>query len=287
MMKNSTKEHIADFLSKVESELGIPLRNQGKRFFNVANLLNRFQNIRDVEKQLESGNESFVNQIIEITNELCIAKWLLDPKNKCNELTYEPVSSAKATASRKTIDFCAFMENGQTIYFDVKTIQPDTIDRWDKFEEAIKENRFPENVNMILDKESLGGEIWHDSFSSRGRMLEYTVELEEKIRNYEIKDKTDFVMVFCGDGFDWRVDKLEDFADFYKTGRYNPDDPFREMESYSIKKKQIKLQENITAFYYLERPKTEIKIAKLICPVQGPWVANRWYRADEPIRRFK
>ncbi len=88
-------------------------------------------------------------------------------------------------------------------------------------------------------------------------------------------------MVFCSDGFDWRWDKLEDFADFYKTGRYNPDDPFRNMESHYIENKKISLQKNITAFCYLERPKTQTKIEKLICPIQGPWIANRWRRADE------
>ena len=139
---------------------------------------------------------------------------------------------------------------------------------------------------MLLEEKWLGGKIWHDSFSSRGRMLEYTVELEEKIHNYEAGNRTFFVMVLCGDGFDWRLDKLEDFADFYTTGRYNPDDPFRKMEIFDIEMKQIKFQKNITAFCYLERPKTEAKMEKLICPIQGPWVANRWHRADERIRHF-
>lgn len=49
MMENSTKEHIADYLSKVENELCIPLKNGGKRFLNADNLLNRFYDIRDRE----------------------------------------------------------------------------------------------------------------------------------------------------------------------------------------------------------------------------------------------
>lgn len=277
-MGNSTKEYIVDFLLEVESKLCVPLKEKS-RFSNAGKLLERFQDIRDIERQLKLKNKRLINQVIEVTNELCIAQWILGLENKCNQLIYEPPVKA-SSVSRKTIDFCASMENGQTVYFDVKTVQPDTIDRWDKFEEAIKEDRFPKNVNMLLDEESFGGEIWHDSSSSRGRMLEYAVELEEKINNYEITDKTYFVMVFCSDGFDWRLDELEDFADFYKTGHHNPDDPFRKMENYFIEKKQIKLQRNITAFCYLERPKAETKVAKLVCPVQGPWITNRWHREN-------
>lgn len=272
-MENSTKEHIADYLSKVENELCIPLKNGGERFLNVADLLNRFHDIRDIEKQLKSDNKSFINQIIEITNELCLAKLILDDlKNKCCKLIYEPPPNPGNFL--KTIDFCASMENGHTIYCDVKTIQPDTIDDWGKFEDAKERVLFPENVNVILDKECLGGEFWHNSYSSRGRMLEYTIELEKKIKNYEIADNTYFIMAFCGDGFDWHLDELEDFADFYKTGRHNPDDPFQKMENYDIEKEQIKLQRNINGFCYLERPKTEPIIARFICPVRGPWIEN-------------
>ena len=87
-------------------------------------------------------------------------------------------------------------------------------------------------------------------------------------------------MAFCGDGFDWHLDELGDFADFYKTGSHNPDDPFQKMENYDIEKEQIKLQRNINGFCYLERPKTEAKIARFICSIRGPWIENRWTRAD-------
>lgn len=233
-VNTTTKKRIVNFLSKVESELCVSLKKEMQRFPNMRNLLLSFEEIRDIDVQLRYGNRSLLNQIVEKTNEICVAKWILDSKRKCSKLVYEPVVKATA-ATTKTIDFCAVMENGQTIYFDVKTIQPDTINAWDKFERAKKNKQFPQNVNMLLDEKWLGGEIWHDSFSSRARMLEYTVELEGKINNYEAGNKIFFDMVFCSDGFDWRLDKLEDFADFYTTGNYNPDDPFRKMESFYIK----------------------------------------------------
>ena len=53
------------------------------------------------------------------------------------------------------------------------------------------------------------------------------------------------------------------------------------MESFHIQKEKIKLQKNIAAFCYLERPKTKINVSKLVCPVQGPWITNRWRKAAE------
>jgi hypothetical protein len=275
-MRDITKKRITGFLSTVSNELCSLLKMESLRFPNVEDtLLNRFRNIQDIDKQLRCGNETLVNQIVEITNELCVAKWILDLE-RCTKLIYEPTVKEAATTGQ-TIDFCASMENGQTVYFDVKTIQPDTIDAWNKFEKDKERKLFPENVEILLDENWLGGEVWHNSFSSRGRMLEYTIELERKINNYESGDKTFFVMVFCSDGFDWRLDELEDFADFYTTRRHNPDDPFRTMENFDIEERQIRFQKNITAFCYFERPKTEIKVAKLACPIQGPWTMNRWH----------
>lgn len=279
-MKNTTKERLASFLLKADDELCTPLGKERQRFSNVDQLLKRFRDIQDIEKQLKCGNKMLIHQVIETTNELCVAKWILDSERKCNKLIYEPLVKATA-ATKKTIDFCAFMENGQTIYIDVKTIHPEIVakndkergikekENWKKFEKTKERGFFPKNVHIHLDEHGLGGEIWHDSSSSRVRMLEYTIELEGKINNYETKDKTFFVMVFCSDGFDWCLDNLEDFADFYTTGRYNSDDPFRKMEKFSIETKRIKFQKNITAFCYLERSKAETKVARLVCPVQG------------------
>ena len=130
-MENTIKERITSFLLTADNELSNPLREERQRFSNVDTLLNRFRNIQNIEKQLECGNERLSNQVIEITNELCVAKWILDSERKCNKLIYEPPVKATAT-TKKTIDFYAFMEDGQTIYFDVKTIQPDTVNAWDK-----------------------------------------------------------------------------------------------------------------------------------------------------------
>ncbi len=129
-MEDGSIKHVADYLSKVENELCAPLENEKERFLNADSLLSRFHDIRDIKKQLGSCNKSFINQIIEITNELCLAKLILeDLKNKCSKLIYEPLpKSDKLLNTLKTIDFCASMENEHTIYCDVKTVQPDAID---------------------------------------------------------------------------------------------------------------------------------------------------------------
>lgn len=65
---------------------------------------------------------------------------------------------------------------------DVKTITQAPKDRWEQFDTAREEERFPENHIVGLFKEWMDGEIWHGWCAARGRMLEYTLELEEKIR---------------------------------------------------------------------------------------------------------
>jgi len=285
-MQNTVKQRITDFLLEVDCKLCTPLRNEQRRFPNVECLLERFRHIRNIiDRQLQQDNQALINQAIEITNELCVAKWILNPERECNNLIYEPpVQENSGTGKvRKTIDFCASMKSGQTVYFDVKTIQPDKVNAWAKFEKIKERGLLPENFDMDLEEQSLGGETWHDSFSSRGRMLEYTVELEKKINNYRSGDKTFFVMIFCSNGFDWHRDELEDFADFYSTGCHNPDDPYRKMEQFDLRQKKIKFQNNITAFCYLERPKTSLRGTKVVCPVQGPWITNRWRRTEGRI----
>ena len=42
---------------------------------------------------------------------------------------------------------------------------------------------FLENNVVAVSKEWMGGEIWHQMFAARARMLEYTLELEGKIRD--------------------------------------------------------------------------------------------------------
>lgn len=273
MNSKMVQENINNFLLQVGTEHCVPLENKKKYFLSCDKLLKKF---RDQQKVWKKSGHSLVNDIVSITNELCIANLILRD-TKVTRLEYEP--NPTHSNSQKTIDFKVLMKNGKIIYFDVKTIQPLIQNDWEKFKKH--KNLFPENIEVILDKKCLGGEIWHNFYASRQAMLHYALEFEEKILSYNKNDKTYFVMFFCGDGFDWGVSHLENFADFYSTGKHNPDDAFSKMENKFINDKKITFLKNINFFAYLERPKTNIKETKYICPVRGPWIENRWVSSNQ------
>jgi hypothetical protein len=154
----------------------------------------------------------------------------------------------------------------------VKTIKPKPRDRWDQFEKAKKEGWFPENVQVILSKPWLGGELWHNMFTARARMLEYALELEAKIRDFKVieDENTLSILAFCGEGFHWRLDDLEDFVSFYRTGCHRADDPFSKAEAKDIADKNITLNRTITRFACMNRPQFAIRHRRLNWNVQPP-----------------
>ncbi len=116
-----------------------------------------------------------------------------------------------------------------------------------------------------------GGEIWHGWFAARGRMLEYTLELEQKIREAVLKGKpiTVFFLALCGTGFEWHESQLEDFVDFYRTGRHRSDDPFAKMEAHCMAKANLSLDRTVTRFVYVKRKTTIVLPERLNWNVRG------------------
>ncbi len=91
-----------------------------------------------------------------------------------------------------------------------------------------------------------------------GNSYEYTKELEKKIEYITDPGQYIFKMVFCGDGFKWNKSHLEDFADFYRTGKNRSDDNFSIMEIYHLNNLNITLSKMIEGFDYLKRGKASI-----------------------------
>jgi hypothetical protein len=234
------------------------------RFPDGEKLLRRFNKALD---SVHSG--SLFRSVDEAHNELCIAKALLsNTRPRFSGLAYEP----PLHGCTKSIDFRASCDNGCIAFVDVKTIKPDPKDKWDQFERALKERWFPENVVLAISKEGMGGEIWHQMFTARSRMLEYSLELEGKIRDCALKDreKTLFILALCGAGFHWHEDELEDFVQFYGTGRHRSDDPFSKVELNHIGEKKITLERTISRFACMRRRQGEVFQTRLNWNVQPP-----------------
>jgi len=188
---------IAHFLQKVEESICPVLSREVKRFPTKDKLLKKY---RDERIAWENGSNNCSDGITAIVNEMCFAKELLLMGNGKTYISIDYEKRIPNTA--KTIDFFV-QTNDKETYFDVKTVQPEERDDWKKYEEAKQGGYFPSNTDLVLDQEFEGGEIFHDYFAARGRFLEYTKEFEEKIEQIPHHDQYIFIMVFCGNGFDW------------------------------------------------------------------------------------
>ncbi len=253
-MDNRSVIELEALLITVKEKWVLPLEKD-KRFINRSKLLGKF----------------YTHKSPQIINELILANLILNNSQfECKTLEYESVS----LKTDKSIDFYYETLDGTKVFCDVKTIQPEMKDAWAKFREEQK--YFPPNVCIDLEPESMGGEIYHNMRSARSSMLKYALECEEKISVLKVANMTHFILIFCGNGFHWHLDELEDFADFYFTGKHNPDDQFAAMESNYMGEKEIVFKRDISRFGYLERKEYETNYRQIVCPVQGPWITGRY-----------
>lgn len=258
------RKMVAEFLRQVEVSICSVLKKEKDRFLTAEKLLANYQNARSA---WESGSIDHTRGITEAVNEMCLAKCFLEiDEGICACIEYERA----IPSTEKTIDFFVKTTEGTGIYFDVKTVHPIEKDAWKRYQRAIERGYFSPNTQLILDSDFLGGEIAHEFFASRERFLEHTIEFEKKIEAIRDRDQFFFRMVFCGDGFRWRKDQLEDFADFYLNGRHRQDDPFADMEGHYLRENELALSRNIHDFCYLERKPRRVTPSKFVCGVRGP-----------------
>lgn len=257
-----------DWLNKYSTEVLAAFRPifeaATDRFPHSRPLLKRFCSA--VEAVKSYGGSKF-NAVDEAHNELCIASAILD----CQEPVFERLDyEMTIPGCAKSIDFRATSAK-LTAYVDVKTIRPKAIDRWDQFERVKGEGKFPCTVSVIFDKDALGGELWHNKFAARVRMLEYAREFEQKITAGKLQlDNALYILALCGAGFKWHEDELEDFVGFYYSGRHRDDDPFSEMEASSIRENGIVLERIISHFACMHRPHGHILPRRLNWNVHPP-----------------
>jgi len=195
-----------------------------------------------------------------------VAKVLAEDQNLKGPIEYEP---ALLPDGRK-IDFVAD-RGDDNLYVEVKTVRPrtaDTEDAWKKYL-SLKEHH-PDNVHYITKKEWRGGAIYRNEFVSRSRFLEYTLHFEERLAAAKAIKAGVGVLVFCGNGFAWRLSNLENFSDFYRTGRHRADDVFSRMEQRDIEQKGTTLLRNVDHVACLMRPIEQARKQEFTFPVRGP-----------------
>lgn len=238
------------------------LRANTERLTNCDRLIGRFTSATAAWRAAPSDN---ICAITECVNELCIAREFLESE-ECGRVFYEP----PLEGTEKTIDYFVEMTDGRRVLFDVKTVHPETKDAWERFKSITDRGLLLENTELVLDENGMGGEAAHFRLASREKFLDYSIELEAKIDSVRDKDGLLFAMVFCGNGTDWHQSWLEDFADFYMSGRHRPHDPLAKMEAHVIAKEGIILSRSINSFCYLERKISKTTPRKFVCNVRGP-----------------
>lgn len=247
-MHADDREWVESYLDAVDEQLCRPLRSSAGRFPSVDRLLARFARIRT---QLLDSDGTELNPIREVHNELAVAHQILSTSAEpvCTHLEYEPALQA----CPQRIDFHVRLSEGTSFYAEVKTIQPGFIDRWDDYRSMMDRELLPENVHVHHEEAWLGGELWHFKTAARSKMLAYALEFEKRIDACLAEEQVGTVLVFCGDGFRWHRDELEDFVAFYRSGHHRQDDPFSKMELHYLRERSLRLRRTIGHFAHLER----------------------------------
>jgi hypothetical protein len=263
-MRDEEIEWLNAYADEVQEAYRTRFENASDRFKTPQPLLNRFTSAVDAVK---ANGWSLFRAVDEAHNELCTASAILENQElQFTCLEYEPSLHGCA----KSIDFLATFGDLK-MYVDVKTIKPVATDRWEQFEKSQAEGWLPGNVNIMFEKEWLGGELWHNMFAARSRMLEYSLELEQKIAEGNLSEgNTLVVLALCGEGFYWHQDQLEDFVSFYYSGAHRGDDPFSKSEARHVQDKHIAIAKSISRFACMRRSQGDVLLKRLNWNVQPP-----------------
>jgi hypothetical protein len=250
--------------AEVSNAFGEQFKDAGDHFKGSQKLLRSFTGA--VNSVLTNGWSHFP-AVDEAHNELCIAGALLSSTNPVfSRLEYEP----RLADCAKSIDFRATCDE-VVVYVDVKTIAPRPLDRWDQFVKFQSLDWFPPGMVMIRNEEWLGGEMWHNTYASRERMLEHTVGLERKISDGKLAAKdTFFVLALCGHEHHWRQSQLENFVSFYYTGFHRPDDPLSKAEGKHVEDNHLSFARVISRFACMFRPQLGLRPHRLNWRVVAP-----------------
>ncbi len=258
-------QELDDYLNEVGEFYDRTVFNNDRRIINADKLHRHLQSAIEVCRK---NGVASISRLIEVVNEAAVANIILnDPTLLGTSIFYEPKISDHGTL----IDFVVKLSNCKNIYIEVKTIRPQVCDNDDNWCKYINRKKYhTKNVDYVVYKDWLGAKLYGESFSSRRKFLEYTIEFEERLSQACEVTAGDGILVFCGTGMEWHKDELEDFVDFYVNKNHWNGDPFAEMERHSINTQHTSLRHNIKSFGYVKRPVLSVAPEKWLCSVRGP-----------------
>ncbi len=260
-MSDEIEEHIA----AVEAAYAPLITGENSRLEGGAKLWGQFTDaVASYRKRCGTAFAAIYERI----DELAIARILLGDSSLVScRILYEP----KITADDRRIDFVVPDAEGSSLYIEVKTVRPtakDTEQNWHKYEE--RREHHTANVKYIVEQEWMGAAIYGNSFSARSKFMEYVRDFEPRLANANMVQPGRGLLVFCGTGMEWHRSELEDFADFYRTGKHREDDPFAAMKAEALRDGEKALQRNVAAFGFLNRPMVSTTGEEWAADLRGP-----------------
>jgi hypothetical protein len=259
-MTTDKREEKEEWIGKVNAEL-LPKLLADIRFKNGVKLTNRFQHEVDIWKRT-----GIFKQVIEIGNELAAAECLICRLHSDDRLIYEqPIIGTK-----KLIDYLTIKGSGQHEWVEVKTVAPEWVNDeagWLRYMKIAKDFT---NAKLIVVREYEGAAIAGQAFKTRWSFIQQTSEGEARAALIPDAMKGPVWLLFCSTGFDWHRDELEDFADFYRTGKPRGDDPMSNATERYMRDEGLSFNRLLAGFHYLGRKKKEVSAHCFTMNVTGP-----------------
>ena len=245
-----------------EVEAGLLPKLLADARFDARSLPARFQHEVEVWKRTRA-----FRPLIEIGNELAAAECLLNSLGGGDRLTYEPAMPG----TERLIDFHRLAASGEHEWVEVKTVAPQWVDYeadWKRFMDIAQ--AFPENAQLIVAKEWGGAAIAGQAIKARWSFVRRAAAMEAVTPIIPDEMKGPVWVLFCSTGAAWHPDELEDFADFYRTGRAREDDPMRNAVDRFMNDEGIRFQGALAGFHYLGRRHEETSAHDFRMNVEGP-----------------
>jgi hypothetical protein len=248
------------WITRTEADL-VPRLLADSRFVDAPRLVRRF---RDCVERYRGGAD--ILQLTHDANELAAAAAILSSIQADDILRYEPTLAA----TRQKIDFLVVSKSGKRGWLEVKTIGPTWQDDdagWKRFERIAES--FPEGARLIVAEDLGGAAISGQEFKARFSLIQRAAELEAKAALLTSGERGSVRLLVCSNG-SWHRTALEDFADFYRTGRFRPDDWARNLVSRYMADAGITFARTLGGFCYLERHHDDVEARRWVTDVRGP-----------------
>lgn len=249
-----------DLIADVRRTL-LPLLRADQRLIGAAKLERNF----DDAVAAWQTNGAF-RSVINFGNELAAAAAILARLAAGSQLHYE----RQLVATPKSIDFCVEAANGALEWVDVKTIAPGWQDdeaAWGRILRIAAD--FPAQARLVVHRGLGGAAVAGEALKTRWSFVQRASELEHKLALLTDTERGPARLLLCSDGT-WHEDDLEDFADFYATGRFRADDWSQNAVARYMSERGISFDQSIHGFCYLKRRQDEVLAQRLATDVRGP-----------------